>query len=82
MTRPSKHTAIAPPPPLPPRIPVEFVSAKEAAEYLGLGLPTLNAMRQVGLGPAFVRVSKRRVVYELSALREYAASCTVRPSLG
>lgn len=81
MTRPSKHTATAPPPPVPPRVPVEYVTAKEAAAYLGLGLPTLNAMRVVGLGPAFVRVSPRRVVYEIAALREYTAAHTVRPSL-
>ena len=79
MARPEKHT----PAPLnvPPRIPVEYVTAKEAAAYLGLGLPTLNAMRQVGLGPAFVRVSPRRVVYELAALREYTAAHTVKPSV-
>jgi len=81
MTRPSKHTATTLPPPAPPRIPVEYVTAQEAAAYLGLGLPTLNAMRQVGLGPEFVRVSPRRVVYEIAALREYAAARTVKPSV-
>lgn len=64
-----------------PRVPVEYVTAREAAAYTGLALPTLNAMRHLGTGPAFVRVSPRRVVYELAALREYMATRTVKPTL-
>jgi predicted DNA-binding transcriptional regulator AlpA len=81
MTRPSKYTATKPPPPDTPRIPVDYVTSREAAAYLGLALPTLNGMRKLGIGPDYVRVSPRRVVYELAALREYAASRTVKPSL-
>jgi len=80
MPRPRQQNVHTDPPP-PARIPVEYVTATEAASYLGLGVPTLNAMRQVGLGPAFVRVSPRRVVYELAALREYMVSRTVTPSV-
>ena len=64
-----------------PRVPVEYVTAREAAAYTGLALPTLNAMRHLGTGPAFVRVSPRRVVYELAALREYMATRTVKPTI-
>ena len=82
MPRPSNQNAKALPSSPPARVPVEYVTAKEAAAYLGLGLPTLNAMRHVGLGPAYIRVSPRRVVYELVALREYMVSRTVQPSVG
>lgn len=68
------------PPPPPPRVPQEWVTTTEAAAYTGLAVPTLNAMRQAGTGPAFCRVSPRRVVYELAALREYMESRTVKPS--
>lgn len=72
---PSNHTATTA-----PRIPTEYVTASEAANYLGLALPTLSAMRQAGVGPAFCRVSPKRVVYEIAALREYMATRTVKPS--
>lgn len=64
-----------------PRVPIEYVTAREAAAYTGLALPTLNAMRHLGTGPAFVRVSPRRVVYELAALREYMTTRTVKPTI-
>jgi predicted DNA-binding transcriptional regulator AlpA len=76
MAKPSKPT---PADPRPPRIPLEYVTVREAAVYTGLSKPTLDAMRQTGTGPAFVRVSPRRVVYEIAALREYMASRTVTP---
>ena len=76
---PTKPT---PPPALGPRVPTEYVTAREAAVFLGLGLPTLVAMRHAGLGPAFVRVSPRRVVYPFEGLREYARARTVTPTLG
>ncbi|WP_257310913.1 helix-turn-helix transcriptional regulator [Geothrix fuzhouensis] len=63
-----------------PRIPTEYVTVREAAAYTGLSKPTLDAMRQTGTGPKWVRVSPRRVVYEIAALREYMASRTVTPS--
>lgn len=77
----SKHTTTKVHPSSTPRVPVEYVTAREAAAYLSLGLPTLNAMRQLGTGPKFCRVSPRRVIYELAALREYLVSRTVTPSL-
>jgi predicted DNA-binding transcriptional regulator AlpA len=59
---------------------VEYVTVREAAAYTGLAKVTLDAMRQNGTGPKWVRVSPRRVVYEIAALREYMASRTVNPS--
>ncbi len=65
----------------PPRIPIEYITAREAAAFLGLGVQTLNAMRRSGLGPDYVKVSKSRVVYEIEALRAYTTARTVRPLL-
>lgn len=77
----SKTTTTTPPAPT-SRVPVEFVTAREAAAFLGLSLPTLVAMRHAGLGPAFVRVSPRRVVYPFEGLREYARARTITPTQG
>jgi predicted DNA-binding transcriptional regulator AlpA len=73
----SKHAAKTPPSAPGVRVPIEYVTAREAATFTGLGLPTLIAMRNANIGPAFVRVSARRVVYELAALRDYMANRTV-----
>jgi predicted DNA-binding transcriptional regulator AlpA len=73
----SKHAAKVPPSTPGVRVPVEYVTAREAAAFTGLALPTLIAMRKADAGPAFVRVSPRRVVYELAALRDYMANRTV-----
>ena len=77
LNKPSKPPV---PDPRPPRIPLEYVTTREAAAYTGLSKPTLDAMRQTGTGPKWVRVSARRVVYEIAALREYMAARTVNPS--
>lgn len=77
----SKTTTTTPTAPA-SRVPVEFVTAREAATFLGLSLPTLVAMRHAGLGPAFVRVSPRRVVYPFEGLREYARARTITPTQG
>jgi predicted DNA-binding transcriptional regulator AlpA len=36
-----------------------------AAEYLGLGIPTLEKKRLVGDGPKFIRLGSRAVGYDL-----------------
>ena len=79
---PIQHRLVVQPPPVPPRIPVEYVTVREAATFTGLSVPTLTAMRRLGLGPDWVRVSARRVVYEIAALRDYMAARTVKPPLG
>jgi hypothetical protein len=40
----------------------EFLSTKEAAEWLGVSESTLNHWRVAGCGPAFVKLG-RRVMY-------------------
>lgn len=39
-------------------MPQEFLNTKQAAEYLGLKPNTLDIWRQVGKGPAFVKVGR------------------------
>lgn len=80
--QPIRHRIAAEAPPVAPRIPVEYVTVREAATFTGLSVPTLTAMRRLGLGPDWVRVSARRVVYEIAALRAYMAARTVKPPLG
>lgn len=63
-----------------PRLAVKYVTAREAAAYLGISLPTLLAMRKAGTGPAYVRISDRRFAYDVAALDEYAASRTIKPT--
>ncbi|ATI12611.1 AlpA family transcriptional regulator [Acetobacter pomorum] len=53
-------------------------SEKQAAKFLSLSCRTLQNMRRDGGGPAFVKISERRVGYTLSALREWVASRSVR----
>lgn len=77
-----RTSLVAQPTPTAPRIPVEYVTVREAATFTGLSVPTLTAMRRLGLGPDWVRVSARRVVYEIAALRAYMSARTVKPPLG
>ena len=76
MARPtiSKHTATEELPAVAPRLPVEYAQPKEAAEFLGVSLATLISWRRQGKGPDFVRVSDRRIVYPMTALRQHQAS--------
>ncbi|MFT9446924.1 helix-turn-helix transcriptional regulator [Gluconobacter japonicus] len=53
-------------------------SERWAAEFLGLSRRTLQAMRQDGSGPVFVKISERRLGYTLTALQEWIASRSVR----
>ena len=81
MPRPSisKHTATTIPATAAQVSQKEYVTTKEAAVIIGLAKPTLDAMRAAGLGPVYVRVSPRRVVYPTDGLRAYMAAHTVNP---
>jgi len=48
-------------------------TVEEAAKYLGLSVSTLNKRRVTGELPRFLKLTARRVAYELSALEEYVA---------
>lgn len=77
-----RNSLVAQSPPTVPRIPIEYVTVREAAIFTGLSVPTLTAMRRLGFGPDWVRASARRVVYEIAALRAYMSARTVKPTLG
>lgn len=55
--------------PLPVRLTV-----KAAAPYLGLSTSTLNKWRVTGLGPAYLKLGPRRVVYDRADLDAWLAA--------
>ncbi|MFT8516696.1 AlpA family transcriptional regulator [Acetobacter pomorum] len=57
---------------------IRIYSEKQAAEFLCMSRRTLQNMRRDGGGPAFVKISERRVGYTLSALRTWVSSRSVR----
>src|SRR5579885_1916362 len=52
----------------------ELLTPKEAAEWLGIGKRLLDQWRATGTGPAYVRLSDRKVKYRLKDLAKFAAS--------
>lgn len=53
-------------------MPEKFISAQDAAEYLGLKLQTLATLRWAGKGPKFYRLGERTIRYTISDLDAYA----------
>lgn len=51
----------------------KIFTVEEAAKFLGLSVSTLNKRRVTGELPRFLKLTPRRVAYELSALEEYIA---------
>lgn len=54
------------------------LSETETAEELSLSVRTLQAMRLDGTGPAFIKLTERRVGYAISELERWIADRTVR----
>jgi predicted DNA-binding transcriptional regulator AlpA len=50
------------------------ICVSAAAEYTGLAESTLNKLRMTGLGPNFLKLSARRVVYDTTDLDVWLAS--------
>ncbi|MCG4260281.1 helix-turn-helix domain-containing protein [Acetobacter senegalensis] len=57
---------------------IRIYSEAQAADFLGMSRRTLQNMRQTGDGPAFVKISARRVGYSLSSLKTWVASRSVQ----
>lgn len=55
-----------------------FLQTPEAAERIGLAAGTLEKMRCRGDGPAYLRLSPRRVVYDVATLDAWARSRAFR----
>jgi predicted DNA-binding transcriptional regulator AlpA len=49
----------------------EFLTERQVARWLGLGEATVYRLRHDGSGPAFVRLSPRRVGYRRSAVEAW-----------
>lgn len=55
---------------------LRVLSRAEAAELLGLSVPLLERHAAAGTGPAFVRLSARRLGYRVADLRAWLAERT------
>jgi hypothetical protein len=51
-----------------------FLQTPEAAARIGLAAGTLEKLRVRGGGPAYLRLSPRRIVYAIDALDSWARS--------
>jgi hypothetical protein len=51
-----------------------FLRTAAAAQHLGLSSGTLEKMRLRGDGPRYLRLSPRRIVYEIDTLNSWARS--------
>lgn len=49
----------------------------QTAEMLGVSTKYLNNMRYTGRGPAFIRLSKRRVVYKSDVVEAWMQAHTI-----
>ncbi len=49
----------------------ELLTEAELSEWLGLSQPTLSRHRRNGTGPAFVRLSMRRIGYRRSVIEAW-----------
>ena len=56
-----------------PGQPKPKLRVNEAARHLGLAVSTMNKMRVSGLGPCFIRLTRRRVAYDLEDLEAWVA---------
>jgi predicted DNA-binding transcriptional regulator AlpA len=49
----------------------DILSERQVSDWLGLSEPTLFRHRRDGTGPAFIRLSARRVAYRRSAVEAW-----------
>jgi predicted DNA-binding transcriptional regulator AlpA len=49
----------------------EILTERQVSDWLGLSVPTLFRHRRDGTGPAFIRLSTRRVAYRRSAVERW-----------
>ncbi len=58
-----------------------LIGEAQVAEWLGMGLSTLRALRAKGLGPAYVRIGLRRLAYRPADVEAYIADRTSQPTV-
>lgn len=56
----------------------EYVTARQAAEFIGLAAQTLANKRSMGLPPAYCKIGKA-IRYSTSDLIKFMESCKVLP---
>lgn len=54
-----------------------LIPSSEVPKYLGIAEQTLARWRSEGIGPAYVKLSRRLVAYQTSELKEWMRSQTV-----
>lgn len=59
----------------------EILTERELSDWLGISQPTLSRHRRYGTGPAFVRLSARRVAYRRNAVEAWLNE-REQPTLG
>lgn len=52
----------------------KWLNTKEAAEYLGLGVGSLEKLRLYGRSPIYSKPTPRRVVYDIADLEAWLAA--------
>jgi len=57
---------------------MKVLTEKQVAEMLGVTDRTLQSWRFKGVGPRFIRISRRCVRYEQSAIEEFIEAHSVR----
>jgi predicted DNA-binding transcriptional regulator AlpA len=62
-----------------PIIPDPVLPERETAKWLSVGVSTLQRWRAQGYGPAFVRLSERRIGYRTSEIERWVASREQQP---
>jgi predicted DNA-binding transcriptional regulator AlpA len=53
---------------------------RDAAKWLSVGISTLQRWRAEGYGPAYVRISARRIGYRNSEIKRWVASRECQPT--
>jgi predicted DNA-binding transcriptional regulator AlpA len=52
----------------------QLLSEREVSDWLGISAPTLFRHRRDGTGPAFIRLSARRVAYRRGAVEAWLSA--------
>ncbi len=60
----------------------DYRDTAAAAEYLGIGVSTLETYRVRGRGPAYFKPSPKRVLYSVADLDAWIAASRVVPADG
>lgn len=60
----------------------KYMSPQEAATYCGVSAKTLEGWRRQGIGPPYIKVSRKLIKYNVNALDLWLESFSHYPSEG